>query len=192
MDYEQQFLILFFSMFAINIMELILVRKWVRSYYLFGIPLFKKEFIYQSIVNQPDLINKMNMHGMANAQTQLTFHTLGDNSIAFKEKFKLFQFGKRKKQYTPLMRGVIHFNQIERKVTIKGIANWSALLFIPFFYYFILSMQFDNFQEAKFVKFFFLVGPVLMLLFVYYKQTKLYNEIIESLKKEIGISDYTV
>ena len=154
---------------------------------MFGIPLFKEEFMYTRQLDQSDLIARMENMNFADFKVNLEFKNLEDNFIGFREQFKIFQFGRKQTQYTPVMRGLIQINRFENKVVVKGLGNWAILIMPLFFSYIALTLHVPMNGEIDLFKILFSVFPFALLGFIYYKQSKVYNKLIGLLKSDIGI-----
>lgn len=109
------------------IAESILSGCWARFYFLNGLTLFKKSFMF---AGEPYLsVEELSQHYGQGISTPIVFHELGQDAIGFRE--KMFSF--RLFHYTPIMHGLIRVDRSHREISVTGFANWSPIVFAVVF-----------------------------------------------------------
>lgn len=120
-------------------------------------------------------------------KSDMIFNVLANNAIAFYERPGKAGWGIKKRSYFAVLHGVMVFK--ERKLTIAGIFDYLALIFIPALMIFVTAYAIRFFKEGLPVN--GAVLGVLLLLFVYgfisalVKQKKRFTE-IGNIMIEIG------
>lgn len=107
--------------------DLILRFRWIDLYYTFGVPLYVVRFPVRH-KGMPHLYLLEEEFG----PYSISFQKINDQVIGFHE--VLFQ----KYPYIPLLHGVIIFE--EKKLTIKGVANWTTLWLILYSILFVVKL----------------------------------------------------
>jgi hypothetical protein len=113
------------AMMIILTVEMILSATWNKTYFSFGLTLFE--------VNIPVNFHHVNIPPKSVFETQLrsvwlgsiAFREISHNTYGFRE--KLFQF--RLMRYSPVMHGLLIFDDVNSQVIVKGFANWFLLVF---------------------------------------------------------------
>lgn len=184
-------LVIFFSLFGLAIIDWVMLGNWVRGYYQFGVPVYKKDFTYTRDQSNNNLLNFLDNHNK-NLSPPFAFHIFDTDTVAFREQYKMrfSSWGGKQRSYTPMMHGIIRFDRISRKVTVTGIANWLSLLFIPAFIYFAVFMTGTHDGNFMYFKLIFVIAPFAVLFFIYRMQKEVYDKIVESLKKIVGGVEY--
>ena len=160
----------FWVVLAIALIELILSAKWVSWYFTFGIPIFRKTARLEQD-KRPKLDPMLLQNSfVSDGWQKLLFHSLDTKTIAIRE--KLFNFAKYW-QYTPIMRGVVRFDETASVVTITGYLNWTTVLIIAFF----LLLPFYIFQD--FISMGFVIFLFIVLAYIYKIQAARYTEVLD-------------
>ena len=121
--------LLFPAVFLIAILELIVSGTWQKFYFTSGIPIFKQSIRLSSPAElSVDSLNEQFQGGWCDP---LRFREISRHNIAFRE--ALFHFSFFKMNYTPVMHGLIRYDERSKELHVIGFANWFAPLFIIVF-----------------------------------------------------------
>ena len=112
------------ALIALMLIELLLLFAWAPLFFRTGIVLFN-----QRIAASPDDLKRLSLGGLeydlpTERWARLSFRTLPDGSVAFRESFAP-GFGGR---YFPLMHGRIVVDRRRREVRVMGRCSWFALV----------------------------------------------------------------
>jgi hypothetical protein len=117
------------SFFGLLIVSLLVdaycASTWNKSYFTSGLMVYTKSIpvnYWHSNLPKTSLFEKA-FHSEIVAS--LTFKEIDLFSYGFREKMVQFRFVR----YTPIMHGLITFDTTNGQVTVKGYANWHALVF---------------------------------------------------------------
>jgi len=118
---------LFLIVVLIVIAELIVSGTWQRFYFTTGIPLFKKSI---RLPDPPELSeNLLNERFPGGFWVPLRFKQMSPHEIAFRETLICFHF----MNYTPVMHGLVRYDQKMNELHVIGFANWFIVALIIFF-----------------------------------------------------------
>ncbi|MBR4683460.1 MAG: hypothetical protein IKO95_01390 [Spirochaetia bacterium] len=103
---------------------------WKRFYYTRGITFFSKDFDfpYQFNVKRVDLLKKRE-NSDKKYKSDIEFAPLAKNAIGFFDRPGKGSFGTKKRSYLSVLHGVLLYH--EGKLTVAGIFDYFALLFVP-------------------------------------------------------------
>jgi hypothetical protein len=103
---------------------------WKRFYYTRGITFFSKDFDYpyQFNVKRVDLLTKRE-NADKKYKSDIEFAPLAKNAIGFFDRPGKGGFGVKKRSYLSVLHGVLLYH--EGKLTVAGIFDYFALLFVP-------------------------------------------------------------
>ncbi|WP_295521259.1 hypothetical protein [uncultured Stenotrophomonas sp.] len=112
------------ALIALMLIELLLLFTWAPIFFRTGIVLYN-----QRIAASPDDLKRLSLGGLEHdlpieRWARLSFHTLPDGSVAFRESFAP-GFGGR---YFPLMHGRLIIDRRRREVRVIGRCSWFALV----------------------------------------------------------------
>ena len=117
----------FLVIFLIAIAELIANVTWMRFYFTTGILLFKKSV---RVSEPPNLyIHRLNKQFSGGFWPPFCFKEMSSHEIAFRETFFSFRF----LNYTPVMHGLIRYDETTSELQVVGFANWLVPLFVALF-----------------------------------------------------------
>jgi hypothetical protein len=141
-DFSKVIGIVAFSTLIISLLaETILSATWNETYFTIGLPLFT--------VNIPVNVHHANIPSKSvfvakSGLESIVFREISPNSYGFRE--KLFQF--RWVKFSPVMHGLLIFDNANSRIIVKGFASWSLLafllmliVFVPAIPFFILVMS---------------------------------------------------
>lgn len=171
---------LFYSLFALIIIELLLSCFWSKFYSVFGIPILTKHVLIQNSPNIDNICSKLEyLFETDKSLEKFQCKKLDDTRTAFRE--KIFDFSFFGMKYTPVMHGLIFINKVTMQITIKGLLNWSTLFFFVLWYIFVILFNFPAMQDESKWLFLFLFGiaPIIMFGGIYLIQRSKYKKIIE-------------
>jgi len=113
--------ILAFSMLGVvAAIEIVLSLRWNAAYYTTGVPVLVSGIESTRPLDQIAL-DDLAASSRTATGAPLAFRRLAPNVIAFRESAY---------QYLPLMRGVIRRKEGQAQISVEGLANWYALLFV--------------------------------------------------------------
>jgi hypothetical protein len=171
---------IFYSLFAIAIIELLLSCLWSKFYFSYGIPILNSNISIQNCPNI-DTIKSIIEYKFETDKSLKKFKCkkLDDTRIAFREKY--FDFSILGLRYTPVMHGVLFINKVTMQIIIRGLINWSSLIFIIFWYFIVIIFNFPVMQDENKWLFLLLFGIAPLILFggIYLIQRSKYKKIIE-------------
>ena len=103
---------------------------WKRFYYTRGITFFSKDFDfpYQFNVKRVDLLKKRE-NSDKKYKSDIEFAPLAKNAIGFFDRPGKGSFGTKRRSYLSVLHGVLLYH--EGKLTVAGIFDYFALLFVP-------------------------------------------------------------
>ena len=103
---------------------------WKRFYYTREITFFSKDFDfpYQFNVKRVDLLKKRE-NSDKKYKSDIEFAPLAKNAIGFFDRPGKGSFGTKKRSYLSVLHGVLLYH--EGKLTVAGIFDYFALLFVP-------------------------------------------------------------
>lgn len=166
--------VLFPIIFVVLIAELIVSGTWQSFYFRAGIPLFKKSIRLSS---PPELsVDDLNRRFERGVFMPLRFKQMSPHEVAFREAFSGF----RLLSYTPVIHGLIRYDETTRELHMIGFANWFALLFII-----VLIAIASSFPSSE-VPFdvMFTVFPLALFALLYFIQFKRYTGVFKALSPE--------
>jgi hypothetical protein len=171
---------LFYSLFALIIIEQLLSGFWSKFYFTFGIPILTKHVSIQNFPNIDIISSKLEyLFETDKSLKKFQCKKLDETKTAFRE--KIFDFSILGLKYTPVMHGKISINKVTMQITIKGLLNWSTLFFLILWYLFVTIFNFPAMQDESKWLFLLLFGiaPVIMFGGIYLIQRSKYEKIIE-------------
>ena len=130
MDELESFLYanMFWILFGSGIVETVLILAWNKPYFTIGIPILELRVFAtpadETAPNQSDLAANF----LRKAGPSYDFHAFDLKTVAFRE--KLFDFSNA--TATPIMHGSLLFDYPNRQVVVKGLVNWTLLVFAFF------------------------------------------------------------
>ncbi len=161
---------------AVAAVEILLWVSWAPFYFRFGIPVFSRTFAFRDtgdVLIHPDELSQSFADKLG---PSLLFHAIGVDAIAFREKLLEFSFVR----YTPVMHGLIRFNEIAGTVTIRGQANVWPLCFAAVFVRWSVADGLNEFDWEL------LMVMAVVLIGCYVIQALRFNRVYRALKKRIG------
>jgi hypothetical protein len=166
--------ILFPVIVVIAIVELIVSGTWQHFYFTTGIPLFKKSAI---LSGPPELsAGLLNERYSGGLWAPLRFRQMSPHEVAFREAFLCF----RLMNYTPVMHGLVRYDESMNELQVIGLANWFAPLFIVFFIAFAWSFSGSGGEIALM----FTVFPIGLFALLYFIQFKRFNGVFKALSSQ--------
>ncbi len=157
--------------FATAIAEVIISGRWLAFYFRSGIPLFVKSFqVIELPTISPDSLSQQFSTGMTEP---IVFRRINNDEIGFREKF----FSFRLFSYSPIMHGLIRVDQRERKVSVIGYANWTAIVFPATFL--LMDYFFSHRQPTHTPMTLFLVCIMAALYLIQFTRYKKVHKILE-------------
>lgn len=167
---------------AVALAESLLLGFWAPFYFRVGIPVFSRALLYRGGGHRaidPDVLSKAFARSLV---PSIVFRAIGSEEIAFRERFfQLTLF-----HYTPVMRGLIKFDDHSGTVTVRGHANAFPLCFLAMAVAFCLtSLPLGEFEV------FFLATVVLVLGVCYAIQARRFNSVYNALKEKLDIHSHS-
>ncbi len=118
--------IFFLIIVLIAIAELIVSGTWQPFYFTWGIPIYWKSVRLSA---PPELsIDILNNQFSQDEYIPFLFKRINRHEIAFREVF----FSLQRINYTPIMHGLIRYDDKIKELKIIGLVNWFSPLFIMF------------------------------------------------------------
>ena len=162
---------LFPVIFVIAIAELIVSGTWQKLYFTTGIPVFKKTV---RLSESPELSSDgLNERFSGGFWGPLCFKPMSSNQIAFREAFFCF----RLMNYTPVMHGLIRYDERMKELQVIGFVNWFAPLFIVLFI--AMESSFPNSEEG--IDIMFTVFPIGLFALLYFIQACRFRGVYKAL-----------
>ena len=135
-DFSQVFGIVAFGTLIISMLaEAILSAAWNKTYFTIGIPFFTRSIPVH--VHHANIPSKSVFEGQAGLGS-IVFKEISPNSYGFRE--KLFQF--RWMRFSPIMHGLLIFDDANSQIVVKGFAHWSLLAFLAILIAFVPAIPF--------------------------------------------------
>ncbi len=162
---------------AVALIEALLSGFWAPFYFRWGIPVFSRTLLYTGGGHgpiDPDVLSKACARRIL---PSIVFHGIGPEEIAFRE--RLLQLTLL--TYTPVMHGLIRFDESNRTVIVTGHANAFPLCFLAMAVVFCLSGP-----AVGGFKVFFLVPVVLVLGVLYAVQARRFNGICKLVEEQLN------
>ena len=166
MDITEFFLL---TAFLVIVIELFCNGWWITVYFRNGIPIFRKyiEFIEGTSISTEELSGELCIFFPAR-----TFNNITNNDIAFREVWFL-------RPWISIMRGLIHIDNKERKITVIGYINWNVFCI----FFFPLNILADPGNRTHIFDMLRLFGLAVIIIFVVLKfKYKVYEKIFNYLK----------
>lgn len=120
----------FITLAAIGLIEWVLATRFTRSYFLFGIPIFRRRAVCDSLTSIPA---DPNVHEPAGSSERpfdgFAFRLLDPTRLAFRE--RALSGGFMRLHYTPVMHGLLELGHGQLRVT--GVLNWFPVAFVALF-----------------------------------------------------------
>jgi len=123
-------IIVIFILVLSGFVDTVCRTTWKRFYFTRGITFFSKEFDYpyQFNVKRVDLLKKRE-NADKKYKSDIEFAPLAKNAIGFFDRPGKGGFGVKKRSYLSVLHGVLLYH--EGKLTVAGIFDFFALLFVP-------------------------------------------------------------
>jgi hypothetical protein len=170
--------VLFIALIFISIVELFLLGSWNKSYFTFGITVFKKRIAISTTKNiESDIAGFITNFDNEAWLKNMKGKTINNSTLYFRE--KLIDYSFFRLNYTPVMHGNIYIDSENRIVTIKGLLNSYFVFFCAFWIIFATSFNFQEIgaQQDYFSKLIFL-APIVICFVCYYIQYTKYRKIV--------------
>ena len=120
------------------IVELYLSVTWNKQYFMFGIPIYSKEYSLLDNSNRTINIRRLDTLFKSWIMPSYTFHRFDDHLYGFR--FKFFQFTLL--NYKGIMHGTISIDNINNKIIVKGRLDIFAIIFpVLFILFFVLNIN---------------------------------------------------
>ncbi len=158
---------LFTLVFVAAVIEIILSARWSQFYFTVGVPIYRR-----TIAAPPDAMQILSPEQMEAALppryrlAPILFRRIGTGRLAFRE--KLFHFGVG---YSPVMRGIIKYDNASKQIEIVGFLNWYIMLFAGSFLLFLLLSPLDS--SAIIIT----LCMAVLLAYIYWMQRKRFREV---------------
>ena len=136
---------------------------WKRFYYTRGITFFSKEFDfpYHFNIKRVDLLTKRE-NADKKFKSDIEFAPLAKNAIGFFDRPGKGGFGIKKRSYLSVLHGVMVYR--DGKLTVAGIFDYFALLFVPAMMIAVTAYAVRLFKEGYFIN--TLILAALLVVFV--------------------------
>jgi hypothetical protein len=115
--------------FGILLAEALAWFMMPRWYFSHGIPLFRSSAKVLNWPNEPEIGPLLEEHQPKSIFAPFKFKQFDRTLVGVRESSGISGFWKW--HYSPVMRGVIKFDQLNRTISIHGYANYSILLLVP-------------------------------------------------------------
>jgi hypothetical protein len=167
------------TLVVIALLEIVASALWSHIYFTFGLPLYKRTLkLTNEKVRLPSAQELEDELPELAWRPPLLVRQIGEMKYAFREKLLFLGFS-----YTPVMHGVMHYDQDKKELIISGLANWYALFFSIFF----VSLTVAFMSESK--ELMFLILPVGLLIIEgngYLTQRRRFNQIVETIQGNLA------
>ncbi len=163
--------LLFITIFVVLVAEIALQGTWNSRYLTTGLPIFKMKIRVESIsspIPAIDEIEEMLRHA---ASPRLVFHAVDEKQLAFRE--RLWSF--RLIQSTPVMRGLIRCDPINREIVVVGYVYWITAVIISG-WCIVWALSIGQLRNMQFFWVYFLL-PIPVMLCLYWIQARTFREI---------------
>ncbi|MBO7047662.1 MAG: hypothetical protein J6W33_02035 [Spirochaetia bacterium] len=136
---------------------------WKRFYYTRGITFFSKDFDfpYQFNIKRVDLLSKRE-NADKKFKSDIEFAPLAKNAIGFFDRPGKGGFGIKKRSYLSVLHGVMVYR--DGKLTVAGIFDYFALLFVPAMMIAVTAYAVRLFKEGYYIN--TLILAALLVVFV--------------------------
>jgi hypothetical protein len=108
---------------AVVLIEVGVTLAWFAPYYRFGIPVFRRSVRLE----EAPVVDAEELTGIFRGSwvPPIVFRRFADGTLLFREGFALTVTS-----YTPVMRGVLSYDEETRTLVVTGRVNWSVLAFV--------------------------------------------------------------
>ncbi|MDA3800161.1 MAG: hypothetical protein PF692_13915 [Kiritimatiellae bacterium] len=162
---------LFPVILVVVIAELIVSGTWQKFYFTTGIPVFKKAVrLSESPELSSDVLNDRFSGGFWGP---LCFKPMSSNQIAFREAIFCFHL----MNYTPVMHGLIRYDERMKELQVIGFVNWFAPLFILCF----IAMASSLPSSEEGIDIMFTVFPIGLFASLYFIQFSRFSRVYKAL-----------
>lgn len=107
---------------------MLLQALWNKAYFTHGVPLFFEKIPIKNHLAKIPAKQVFKKHFRSNWLISLVFRKIDPNMYGFREEIISSRFFKLKN--TPLMHGVLIFDNVHHQIIVKGFANWFVCIFL--------------------------------------------------------------
>ena len=169
---------LMIALFAVAITEIVVTGTWQGFYFRLGIPLFRKKLdLPEAPELSTDLLCQRFCKGVT---TPLVFRRISPNEIAFRESIVSCRLN-----YTPVMHGLIRYDEVVKVLYVVGWANWYAPMFLVFFAGIAFSMSPGELGFGIMM----ILGALCVLAVLYAIQYSRFDDVYEMIVSESGVHE---
>lgn len=135
---------------ACGLSDAILRSTWQRFYYTRGFTFFTKDYDFPYVFNikRLDILMKRE-NADKKYKSDIVFNIFAKNAIAFYDKPSRAGFGVKKRSYFSVLHGIMVYK--DGKLTVAGVFDYLALLFIPVMMIAITAYSVRTFKEGYWI-----------------------------------------
>ncbi len=115
-------LVFFFGFLTSTLAEASLAGLWYAPFYRSGLPVYKKQFHFPSVISTKLSIDRLDTEFQSGFTSSIVFREIGEDEYAFREALLQIRF----LSYTPLMHGHILIEPHRGIVTVVGRLYWTV------------------------------------------------------------------